>query len=1228
MNTSNSCSATNCGCNSGLDRRDFIKLATLVAAGSSLPRLWAVAGPFDAGDFAYSLIPADKKLSAAWLRSLVERGEPTIYRGAELDTIGMPVGGICTGQLYLGGDGRLWHWDIFNAPDPGLIQLSGGPHYTNPLKPLSPLDQGFAIKISNAGKTQVRQLDKIGFPEVTFCGQYPIGTVHYRDAACPVEVTLEAYSPFIPLNAEDSGLPATVMEFAVKNTSAASVGVEIAGWLENAVCKFSKGAVGVRHNRVARDGGMLRVESSAVGGDIGYEVFDDFEKPGYEGWTVEGEAFGQGPVAQSAVPGYQGRLGQHGQQTVNSHTSAPGADLGEKDFATGRLISRDFTIQHDVIDFLIGGGESPGKLGLQLLVDGEVVRSATGARANTMAQQSWDVRDLKGRTAHLEIVDALAVSWGNTSVDFIRFRNAGREDIVFADFEDGTYGDWITEGTAFGSQPVTLADVPAYQSPETMEPHGQMLVNSHSSAPGTNLAEKDAATGKLTSPEFTIERNYIRFLIGGGSLSEKLGLRLIVDDKIVRSAAGNNDNKMRLDAFEVREFAGKKARLEIVDEGVESWGNIGVDYIVFTDEGGTPISAVDAPDFGTLTLALLAAESGDCACADIGDDSPEAVFQAMDRGSESAEKPIPGKLVGAIGRRWTLKPGEERKAIFIIAWHFPRVEYTVPKLTKDWGKLQDFTKLKRYYAKRFRDASEAAVYVGKDFTRLSGETKLWRDTWYDSTLPYWLLDRTMMNISTLATATCHRFDNGRYWFWEGIYCCVGTCTHVWHYAQAIARIFPEIERDLRERVDYGIGFNEATGAIGARAEYNLEAATDGHAGTILRTLREHQMSSDDAFLKRNWPHIKKAVEWLVAQDENSDGVITRAQPNTLDSDWYGEISWISSLYIAALKAGAEMAEEMGDTTSASQWTALANKGSEEIRGHLFHKDQYFIQHPDPAHLDKLGSGYGCEIDQVFGQSWAFQVGLDRVLPADETRKALNSLWRYNFTPDVGPFRNNSPVKGGRWFAMPGEGGMIMSSFPDPENPKPIGNGQFAIYFNECMSGFEYQVASHMIWEGGDLVEKGLAVAQMIHDRYHASRRNPWNEVECGDHYGRALASYGVFTAVCGFEYHGPKAHMGFAPRLTPENFRAPFIAAEGWGTYRQKVSAQNAGCDVQLRWGKLQLKTLSLTLAGGANFSKANVLLGKKPVSAELKIAGTRATVIFAEEIGIVPESDLHVTLG
>lgn len=130
------------------------------------------------------------------------------------------------------------------------------------------------------------------------------------------------------------------------------------------------------------------------------------------------------------------------------------------------------------------------------------------------------------------------------------------------------------------------------------------------------------------------------------------------------------------------------------------------------------------------------------------------------------------------------------------------------------------------------------------------------------------------------------------------------------------------------------------------------------------------------------------------------------------------------------------------------------------------------------------------------------------------------------------------------------------------------------YFHECMSGFEHQVAAHMMSEG--MTDEALVLTRAIHDRYHGSKRNPYNEIECSDHYARAMASYGTFISACGFEYHGPKGHMGFAPKLQGTHFRAPFTAAEGWGT----IDINDRGpmkAYIKLAYGQLRLKTLSLT---------------------------------------------------
>lgn len=99
----------------GWNRRDFLGASAATVLGMAFSILPAMAGPFTREDFD-RLVPADKKLLPEWVHALFARGEPQVFRGAELEKIGMPVGGICAGQVYLGGDGRLWLWDIVNAP--------------------------------------------------------------------------------------------------------------------------------------------------------------------------------------------------------------------------------------------------------------------------------------------------------------------------------------------------------------------------------------------------------------------------------------------------------------------------------------------------------------------------------------------------------------------------------------------------------------------------------------------------------------------------------------------------------------------------------------------------------------------------------------------------------------------------------------------------------------------------------------------------------------------------------------------------------------------------------------------------------------------------------------------------------------------------------------------------------------------------------------------------------
>src|SRR5690606_2128617 len=139
--------------------------------------------------------------------------------------------------------------------------------------------------------------------------------------------------------------------------------------------------------------------------------------------------------------------------------------------------------------------------------------------------------------------------------------------------------------------------------------------------------------------------------------------------------------------------------------------------------------------------------------------------------------------------------------------------------------------------------------------------------------------------------------------WEGVGCCHGTCGHVWNYAHALARLFPELERSVRTMQDFapGIGFNPKTGSIGFRGEGWDLWAGDSQGGYILKAYREHQCSADDEFLNVNWPNIRQAVEFLITEDGNADGLIEGRQHQTYDQDYYGANTFVGSMYLGALR---------------------------------------------------------------------------------------------------------------------------------------------------------------------------------------------------------------------------------------------------------------------------------------------------------------------------------------
>ena len=157
----------------------------------------------------------------------------------------MPCGGIASGQLYVRGDGTLAGWWIANnAYNTGYgkdslmnFQTAVGPWKVcyQTFEPLSYIDQGFSITVKHALKSVTRELSKKDFDAISFVGEYPIASINYASNSqpLPVRVNMEVFSPFIPMNAQESATPGTILKFTISNTDVDDVDVTLTGWLQN-----------------------------------------------------------------------------------------------------------------------------------------------------------------------------------------------------------------------------------------------------------------------------------------------------------------------------------------------------------------------------------------------------------------------------------------------------------------------------------------------------------------------------------------------------------------------------------------------------------------------------------------------------------------------------------------------------------------------------------------------------------------------------------------------------------------------------------------------------------------------------------------------------------------------------------------------------------------------------------------------------------------------------------
>jgi non-lysosomal glucosylceramidase len=564
----------------------------------------------------------------------------------------------------------------------------------------------------------------------------------------------------------------------------------------------------------------------------------------------------------------------------------------------------------------------------------------------------------------------------------------------------------------------------------------------------------------------------------------------------------------------------------------------------------------------------------------------------------------------ALSVRLVLAPHETRQVEFFLTWDFPN--------RKDWN---DKVTIGNYYSTLYRDAWDVAEKTLPLLPGLEEKTLDFVNLLLHSDYPDAVKEAALFNSSTLRSQTAFRNKEGWFFGWEGVFAstgsCMGNCTHVWNYEEATPFLFGSLAMKMRE-VEYNYGLWDSTGLMSFRVSLPLRknnswkvAAADGQMGTIMKVYREWQLSGDDAFLRKTWPGVKKALSfaWIPhGWDADRDGVMEGCQHNTMDIEYYGPNPEIEFWYLGALKAATAMAAFMHDDEFGGICNKLFASGSAWTDAHLFN-GEFYIQKIMPA-MDKnniaeglsagMGSkdlanpdfqvGEGCLVDQLVGQNMAHICGLGYLADPVHIKKALQSVWKYNYVRSFGDHFNNM-----RSYALGDESGLMLTAYPDPaKRPRiPLSYGF------EAWTGLEYTAAAGMIYEGMDSL--ALLTITNVRNRYDGYKRNPFDEEECGNHYARAMASWSAIIAWSDFYYSG--VERKFAITARPGNYF--WSNGYSWGEARVSGDgARDRKVTLTVHYGTLGLNTVALQGLGAVSLPQGIIL--KEGESREFAIRGSK----------------------
>ncbi len=894
----------------GVSRRNFLKVLTAASVATTLAPVISATSQAYAEEIGVPLRGPD--------------GRVIVFHPPMAS--GIPLGGMGAGTFELRADGGMYEWQIFNNWGQRLVLP----------------DTFFAIRAQEQGKVPVvRRLETIrhtsnpGTPvsNITYEGRFPIARLKYEEPALPVNVSLTAWSPFIPHQSRDSGLPGALFTFELTNPGHTTVHATLLSSIRNGVA-LNNGWTGTQ-NKLQRGTDMTAIHMTPR--------LDSRQSTMSKPVRVL--------VLMESMPARVKEVLENTPHlTLDTSTSVTKGPIKLPVSTAAELVK-----QYDVVWLgeIPHASEALGHANMEMIREavhqgvGLFVTGGQNAFYGASATQ-W------GHMNGTPIEEALPIKFRD-SIDTVnaltRIHLQEKTDYMLglAQCDNGMIGlpqqqsginhhavqvDRLPYAATAGYAAVQLA---GYNSVAAVKPGANVPLRGHYGAP--LLITGDYGRGRTAVWATSVSGGWVPVDGYGGWQPPKW---------------------TQMPIF----YAGLLAHLA---RG--------------TFNPGYGVAASDI-SHGDMTLAVL---SADAMAATQWQDAATFWNNFSEHGT-LVEQSVPPESTrnAALASAVELAPGETRKITFVLTWNFPN-QYTIFNKPEFLGHI---------YSQWFNNSLEVTREIAQRHEELFARSAAFPNALYAGSLPPKIKDAVNAQLTTFNKETWWVKD-GTFAVWEGMVCCgMQTLDVAFYGSTPVSALFPDLQKtSMRLSARHQKPDGEMPHSFpGNFTHPDSWWKLDLMPAFTLMVYRDYLWSGDHHYLREMWPVITKAMAYDQRTDKDKDFLPDDQGADCTFDAWpmNGTTSYVSSMFLAALTAGIRMARVLGDTKVEADYTQWLEKGKKSFESELWNGHYYQMARDITTGIQNTG----ILLAGTAGQWFADICDLGNVLPHDHVKSHNEQAFHY------------------------------------------------------------------------------------------------------------------------------------------------------------------------------------------------------------------------------------------